>query len=629
LRNLPTNPERLGDVLVEELDYDPGFAPFDLNLQIAPMNGEFRCALDYNTDLFDSSTAHQILAHYRNLLQAIVRCPRSAISALPLLNEAERRRILVDWNRTDCEHPAGETIHGAFEQQCLHTPDQVALRYGDQQVTYRELNQQAERIAARLRQLGVAPESIVAVCLDRSPSLVASLLGILKAGSAFLAIEPGSPEHRLAFLLADSGASLLITEQRRLPAFPQQLPQLLLIDRDGESIASANGDNSSIDGRPDNLAYLIYTSGSTGNPNGVFAPHRGLLNRLRWMWARYPYKEGEVCCQKTSLAFVDSIAEIFGPLLAGVPLVIIPEETRTGSPLELLRMLEECGITRLVAVPGVLAALLDGIRSLGWAPARLKYWISSGDILPAELASQFAQLVPRGILLNLYGSTEVAADVAFYEVSADTHLGPIPIGRPIANTKIYVLDGHMQPVPIGVSGELYVGGAGLARGYSNQPELTAQRFVPDPFGPPGSRLFKTGDLARYRADGNLQFLGRIDRQLKVRGCRVEPEGVEAELLRHPAVRSAAVSGQKSERGEICLVAFVVRSEDSIMGATELRQHLAKRLPDYMVPSHFKLLDELPRLPNGKLDRDALPTCGSLLKKVLHARRLTIESKLGL
>lgn len=609
LRNLPFESVRLPGLQIEPVEFDPKVAQFDLVLDISAAGDGLRAVLDYNTDLFDQATARRMLGHYRTLLEGIVQDPGARIAALPLLTGAQRRQVLVEWSGAARDCPPGPSIPELFQAQAERTPDRVAVTFGSEQITYRELNRRTNQLARKLRSLGVGPEAVAGVCVERSPRAVVALLAILKAGCAFLPLDPRCPKERLAFLLEDARAPVLVTEQRLLASLPERLPHLLSLDAGWDEIARESPDNLPSQCPPESLAYVVYTSGSTGRPKGVLGLHQGLLNRLHWMWAAYPYEAGEVCCQKTALSFVDSIAEIFGPLLQGVPLVILSDDAVKGSPLELIRLLERNGITRIILVPSLLASLLDGLASLGHAPPRLKYWVSSGEALTSEMAARFGRLVPQAVLINLYGSSEVSADVTWYEVAPNQAPNPVPIGRPIANTQVYILDSHLEPVPAGVPGELYVGGAGLARGYLNLPELTAERFIANPFGGPGSRLFRTGDLGRYRPDGNIEFLGRADDQVKVRGCRVEPAEVEAALARHPAVKAAAAAVREGESGEGRLVAYVVRGRENGVTAADLRSFLKSKLPEYMTPSHFVFLDTLPRLPNGKVDRRALPDPG--------------------
>jgi amino acid adenylation domain-containing protein len=474
--------------------------------------------------------------------------------------------------------------------------------------------------------------------------MVVGLLGVLKAGGAYVPLDPAYPEERLAFMLQDAQVSILLStakvvedrgwriEDRDGPIslFNSQL-DVILLDRHWQEAEVANTENPVSGVSADNAAYVIYTSGSTGVPKGVVGLHRAALNRFAWMWRRYPFGSKEVCCVKTSLSFVDSVWEIFGPLLQGVPLVIAPDEVAR-EPRRLIGFLAAERVTRIVLVPSLLTAFLDDGASLQRKLPKLLWWTSSGEELPAGLARRFKKSHPRAVLLNLYGSAEVAADVTCFEYRGSA-IGAIwasvPIGRPIANTQIYLLDAHGQPVPVGIAGELYVGGAGLARGYWQRPELSAEKFIANPFSDdPNSQLFRTGDRARYLPDGNIEYLGRADRQVKMRGQRVELAEIEAALCRNPLVRQCAVvANEESVNSKFqitdskfqiadcrfqnanfvgALLAYVVPREAKAPDAAELRKFLRKTLPEFMLPSRFVTLERLPLLPNGKVDRRSLP-----------------------
>lgn len=517
-------------------------------------------------------------------------------------------RVPGEWNATAVDYPGEQAVHQLFEQQVKRAPDAIALVYEGQQLTFRDLNRRTNQLARHLRRLGIGPEMLVGVGLERCPAMVVALLGILKAGGAYVPLDPAYPAERLAFMLADARPAVLLTREPLLARFPTY-EQVVCLDTGWSAIALLSdedtGDAGDIGG--DNLLYALYTSGSTGQPKGVTGTHRAAINRFCWMWTTYPFEPGEVCCQKTSLSFVDSVWEIFGPLLQGIPSVIIPDAL-VRDPQQLIQTLAAQGVTRIVLVPSLLRALLEATPNVRERLPGLKYWVCSGEALPVELALRFRERMPQSILLNLYGSSEVAADVTCYDVREyQPSLASIPIGRPIANTRIYVLDEQMQPVPVGVPGELYAGGDGLARGYLHRPALTATRFVPDPFsGKAGARLYKTGDRVRYLPDGNIEYLGRLDHQVKLRGMRVELSEIESALLRHPAVRQVVVMAREDVPGETRLVAYLVLREEQSAMTDNLRNHALQYLPDYMLPSAFVMLAALPLTPNGKVDRQALP-----------------------
>ncbi len=582
LRNLPAETRGFGEVAVEPVEFDPGVAPFDLVLDVQPEGGALRCVLDYNADIFERSTARRMLRHYRTLLEAIASDPGARVSRLPIMAEAELSEVLAG---ASGPRPPGEpstALVRRFEAQAARMPSRPALIHGEESISYEQLNGRANRLARELQSRGVGPETIAGIQIERGPSYIVAMLAVLKAGGAFLPLDPNYPQARLAFMAADARPVAIVTGD--------------------EQGAGRSEENVYVEADPGGLAYTIYTSGSTGEPKGVLGLHQGLTARLEWMWRRYPFEHGEVCCQKTATGFVDSICEILGPLLQGVPLVIFGDEVVKGSPLGFVRALDRERVTRIVAVPAQLANLLDAIESLGATLPALKYCFSSGEALPSELARRFTRLLPHVRLVNLYGSSEVSADATCYEIVSDAIPDPVPIGRPISGASAYVLSPDLQPVPAGVAGELCIGGAIVARGYLNRPELTSERFIADPFGPPGATLFRTGDLARVNTSGEIEFLGRIDDQVKIRGCRVEPGEIEAVLLRHQDVSACAVAARADERGDCRLVAWIVPRDGT---APDLRPELAAWLPEYMVPSEFVTVSALPLQPNGKVDRRAL------------------------
>jgi amino acid adenylation domain-containing protein len=496
-----------------------------------------------------------------------------------------------------------------FEARANRSPKRIAVTYGADHLTFGELNARSNQLARILLSSGLKQSDIIGVCLERSPSYIVAILAVLKTGCAFLPLDPRYPRARLDFMLRDSGAPALVTASQFVSRFDS--PPRTVLNVEEKAAESEGPDNPGIATGPDSPAYAVYTSGSTGKPKGVLCPQAGLLNRLTWMWEQFPYQPDETSCQIIALSFVDSIYEIFCPLLQGVEIVILPDEIVRGSSVELMRALDRNAITRVITVPSVLSYWLQAIASLKPAVFPLKYCFVSGEVLLGPLAVRLRETLPNARLINFYGSAELSHHATWFEVTGSPEKSAeksIPIGRPIANTQAYVLDSQMQPVPPGTPGELYMGGSGLARGYLNLPELTAQRFVENPF-EAGSRLFKTGDLCRALPDGNLEHLGRMDQQVKIRGCRIEPAEVEAALKMHAGVREAVVGGRANERGEQQLVAWVVPQQAGFVTPTELRYFLELSLPDYSVPSQFVFLSALPRLPNNKVNRRELPEPG--------------------
>ncbi|AUS99564.1 non-ribosomal peptide synthetase [Nostoc sp. CENA543] len=598
LQNAPMSEIELSGLNLSLLENDNGTAKFDLTLFMEETAAGIVGTFEYSTDLFEADTIQRMAQHLQILLAGIISDSQQQLWELPLLSEAEKTQ-LATWNNTQVAYPQ-ECIHELFVAQVERTPDAVAVVCGAEKLTYKELNQRANQLAHYLQKLGVGKEVLVGICVERSLDTIVGLLGILKAGGAYLPLDPAYPQQRLAFMLADAGVSFVICHESFVDRFDKMT--VVCIDTEWHQIAQTSQENPVSGTTAENLAYVIYTSGSTGKPKGVLGLHQGAVNRFHWMWETYPFTEGEVCCQKTSLNFVDSVWEIFGALLQGVKTVIIGDRT-VKDPQQFIATLAQHDVTRLVLVPSLLRVLLDS-RDLQARLPKLKLWVTSGEALSIDLLQQFRQTLPDSTLLNLYGSSEVSADVTCYSITPPEPLPErVAIGRAIANTQIHLLDQYLQPVPIGVTGEVYVSGAGLARGYIHQPELTADKFISKA----GITLYKTGDLARYLADGNLEFLGRIDNQVKLRGFRVELGEIAAILRQYPKIKEAVVVVKEEQQQ---LIAYVV-SEDKEVIISELQNLLKEKLPAYMLPSVFVILETLPLLPNGKVDYQSLPIPGGV------------------
>ena len=604
VQNAPRTEAQFGGLSLEPWGEGPKTTHVDLEVYVREEQRGIGCVFVYATDLFEPETIQRLMKHYELLLEAVVTDPNRTLSELSLLMNAERQQLLVDWNKTGIEYPE-KSIAQLFEEQAARQEAAIAVTYNGESLTYAELNERANRLAHYLLALGVGAETRVGLCMDRSLDFVVGLLGIFKAGGTYVPLDPAYPAVRLEYMVADAGVKLLLTHSSLAKNWRGKGLRLVELDRCGEEIGSQSGSNPSLITSPDNLAYVLYTSGSTGRPKGVASSHRASINRFEWMWRAYPFAAGDVCCQKTSISFVDSFWEIFGPLLQGVPLVIIDDDT-TKDPAQLVAALSHHKVSRLLLVPSLLRAIVETEDDLAERLDHLRYCICSGEILPVELATAFRQKLPHTVLLNLYGSSEVAADVTGYEVTTTDGLRSVPIGKPIANTQTYILDQQLQPVPIGVAGDLYIAGAGLARGYLNSPELTAEKFIPNQFSRTGARMFRTGDVARYLRDGNIEFLGRHDHQVKIRGFRIETDEIELALKEHPNVRNAVVLAQELNSSEKRLVAYLVLQAKQKITIEELRRHLQESLPDYMIPSTFVVLDELPLTGSGKVDRQQLP-----------------------
>lgn len=610
-------------------DIPTGASKLDLYIDVGESANGIHGPVTYNPDIFEAAAITRMMDHWRTLLVAAADEPETRLSKLPILTERERDEVLVEWNATESEYPQDKCIHHLFSEQCRRTPDAAALLHGGETYSFRVLDDTSNHIATSLRSAGVASGSRVAVCLERSPEFVAAALAIFKIGAAYVPLDPSYPADRLAFMLEDCGPSAIVTTGRLLDRLHNFRVSVVCLD--GGTFKGSGDENSKtieVTTDSESAAYVIYTSGSTGEPRGVVGSHRACLNRFSWMWREYPFVAGEVCCHKTNLSFVDSVWEIFGPLLAGVPNLIIPGEA-VRDPEKLLQMLAANRVTRIVVVPSLLRSLLDHAPNLGERLPHLKLWSCSGEVLSVELAARFRVAHPTARLLNIYGSSEVAADVTCYEVSHLGGLSSVPIGKPISNTQVYILDRYSNPLPAGIGGEIYVGGAGLAVGYWKRPDLTKERFVESPLNR-GETLFRTGDLGRWRATGDIEYLGRADTQVKLRGMRLELGEVEAVLAGYDKVREAAValSGEEDERR---LTAYVTAWGGAVPCVEELRRYLRTKLPEHMIPSEYVLLDRLPLLPSGKVDRKALATTpGKVLRdeKDICPPRTQLEKKLG-
>ena len=535
-------------------------AMFELYLNVAEQDGELLCECDHSSDLFDGATVRRWLGHYRTLLEAAVETPDAPVWTLPLMDPAERARVLTEWNATATVYPLeGSTLHGGVEAQAQRTPDAVALVCEGQQISYRELDRRANQLANFLRGQDVGPETLVGICLERSVDMVVGLLGILKAGGAYVPMDPDYPAERLTFMLTDAKAPVLLTQENILARLPApDGARVVCLDTDWSVIAQEDETAPAANVGSDHLAYVIYTSGSTGKPKGAMNTHRGICNRLFWMQDAYRLDASDRVMQKTPFSFDVSVWEFFWPLMTGAAMVIARPRGHQDNQY-MARLVAEQAVTTMHFVPPMLALFLEE-RGLAETCRSLRQVICSGEALPFELQERFFDVFTdeRVKLHNLYGPTEAAVDVTFWECQRGGGDNVVPIGRPIANTQIYLLDPHGQPVPVGVPGELYIGGAGVGRGYLGRPELTAEKFVPDPFSEyPQARLYKTGDSARWREDGQIIYLGRLDGQVKVRGFRIELGEIEAAIQSHPGVRESVVVVREDTPGERRLAAYVV------------------------------------------------------------------------
>ncbi|WP_416196956.1 amino acid adenylation domain-containing protein [Pseudomonas sp. Teo4] len=586
---------------VQPVQRDERSAQFDLSLDTVESATGLVASLTYATDLFDRASAERLLRHWQNLLQGVVANPVERVQALPLCDAVELQQLVHGYNDTFVDYPSDTCVHTLIEAQAQKTPDAVALVFGERQLSYRELNGQANQLAHQLIGQGVGPDVLVGICVERSLEMVVSLLAVLKAGGAYVPLDPEYPRERLAYMFEDSGIALLLTQSH----LRDQLPvpgsvRALNVDEQGHLACSTEA--TGVQPQPENLAYVIYTSGSTGKPKGAGNRHKALTNRLCWMQQAYGLSATDAVLQKTPFSFDVSVWEFFWPLMVGARLVVAaPGDHR--EPARLVRLIEQQNITTLHFVPSMLQVFLqdEGVSRC----TSLSRIVCSGEALQVDAQQQVFAKLPNAGLYNLYGPTEAAIDVTHW-TCRDEGLDSVPIGQPIANLGTYVLADDLSPLPAGLVGELYLGGEGLARGYHRRPGLTAERFVASPFGT-GQRLYRTGDLARQRADGVIEYMGRIDHQVKIRGLRIEQGEIEARLLEQEEVREAAVLAVGTG-ADMQLAAYVVAHQaDSAQLVEQLKARLRTLLPDYMVPTHMVLLASLPLSPNGKLDRKALPT----------------------
>ena len=608
LQNAPNAGLEFKRLSVSPVRLDTETAKFDLTLSIHETPPGLSGALQYNTDLFDNATVTRMIGHFQILLKGIVADPDQRISDLPMLTQAEWHQLLVEWNDTKTDYPRDKCIHELFETQVEKTPDAIALVFEDQQLTYRELNTRANQLASYLQKLGVGPEVLVGLCVERSVEMVIGMLGILKAGAAYVPLDPGYPRERLAFMLADTQAPVLITTQRLLEGLPNHAGRIVCLDAEWDRMAHQAQQEPVSKVTPANLAYAIYTSGSSGQPKAVAMSHRSLCNLLSWQLQTSTHFTPVRTLQFASLSFDVSFQEIFATFYSGGTLALISEELRRDA-VGWLHYLRDHSVERLFLPFVALQQLAETAAHERIVPESLREIITAGEQLhiTQPIISLFNKLKDC-TLHNQYGPSESHVVTAFTLTGpSDTWPSLPPIGRPMSNTQIFLLDRYLNPAPVGVAAELCIGGESLARDYLNRPKLTDEKFIPDPFSTkPGARLYKTGDLARYLPDGNIEFLGRIDNQVKIRGYRIELGEIEAVLAEHPRVRESIVIVGEGSAGDKRLVAYIVPRE-SAPTTNELRAHLKAKLPDYMVPSAFVFLDMLPLTSNGKVDHRALPS----------------------
>ena len=599
------------------MDPQAGTAKFDLTLQLADSGQAIEGGIEYRTDLFDQASMRQLAASLSVLLQEIARHPDQSIATLDLLPPAERQRILVDWNATELDFPRDSAIHRLFEQQAEKTPDAVAVIFGTEEITYRDLNRRANRLAHHLIGRGVRPEVCVGICLHRSIDMIAAMLAILKAGGAYVPLDPAYPAARLVYMMEDSGLLTVVSEKALLPLLGARETQAIALDRDAQDIAAGAEHNPNLLVGPANLAYVIYTSGSTGRPKGVAIEHHSVVSLLHWGRETFSPEALRFMLASTSISFDISVFEIFLPLSFGHAIVLAEDA------LALPHLPSAARITFLNTVPTTMGALI-GSNAL---PPSVQCVNLAGEPFPSSLVEQIQTVLPSAEIVDSYGPTETTV----YSTSNRRHRGePATIGRPLANTQIYILDANLQAVPPGIPGQIYIGGEGVARGYLGQPELTADRFLTLDHLPQPNRVYRTGDLGKYHADGKIEFSGRMDQQVKIRGFRIELGEIESALLKHPQVADAAVFVHHDELLGAALVAFVQPKQNESIDPAQLLAFERERLPAYMVASQLFVLERFPLTPSGKVDRKAMAASIERPKTedaILQAPRDDVEREL--
>ncbi|HEX7317497.1 MAG TPA: amino acid adenylation domain-containing protein [Pyrinomonadaceae bacterium] len=601
-------PREAGGVTLSVVRQHSHFDRFKVKLNCLEQEQALRLELEYDSSLLAPESADRLSAQFARLLSSATEAPERAVGELELVAEDELRRLLVEFNDTARDYPKEKCVQQLFEAQAARTPERAAVVFGGFELSYRELNARANQLAAHLRTLGVGPEVLVAVHMERSAEMVVAILGVLKAGAAYVPLDLTYPQERLAFMMEDARVAVLLTQEHLAGRLPAHQAQVVSVDSDWPTIDAQADTDAPNRALPDNTAYVIYTSGSTGRPKGVAVTHQGLVNYLSWCVPAYGAGEGAGAPVHSPLGFDLTVTSLFAPLLAGQSAVLLTEEEGVEGLASTLR---ERGDYSLVKITPSHLEVLNQLLTPEQLRGTARALIIGGEALSGETLHNWRAAAPEVRLVNEYGPTETVVGCCVYEVAAgDVFAGTVPVGRPIANTQLYILDAYLRPVPAGVAGELFIGGDGLARGYLGRPGLTAERFLPNPFAQShGARVYRTGDLARHLPDGNIEYLGRTDHQVKVRGFRVELGEIEAALWQHEAVREAVVVARQDVPGDTRLVAYVVPRQEQQFSTQELRAALRESLPEYMVPGAIVTLRALPLTLNGKVDRAALPAPG--------------------
>jgi amino acid adenylation domain-containing protein len=597
LQNAPLPQMQLGEAKLEPINVSSGTSKFDLTMSLEEKRGGIEGYLEYSSELFEEQTIHRMIGHYRVLIEGLLDNEQAAIDDLPMLTDVEREQLIVEWNETGAEYP-NLCIHELFQQRVDISPEAIAVVTGGPCLTYRGLDLQSNQMAQHLRSLGVGPGTIVGMYLERSVEVIVCMLGILKAGGTYLPLDLAAPQERITFMLNDAGADVLLTDSALQDQLPQSQARVVYLDRDKQAIANLPQTAPASDVPDQQLAYVMYTSGSTGRPKGVCIPHQAVV-RLALASSYINITPDDTVLHLAPVSFDAVTFEIWAALLNGACVAIA--DAGTLSLEELGRFIQQHRITTSWLTAPLFHEMAEnrlddmtGLRNL----------LAGGDVLSPRHVRRVQQAMPECRMINGYGPTENTTFTCCGVINELRDGAPVPIGRPIDNTQVYLLDRNLQPVPIGAAGELYTGGDGLAHGYLGNPEMTAEKFIPNPFGAPGTRLYRTGDLARYLPDGNIVFLGRLDFQVKIRGFRIELGEIQSALELLPAVSQSIVIAHQDSSGDKRLVAYLLTHQS--ISIAEIRDALRQRLPDYMIPSVFIILEAMPLTPNGKIDRQALP-----------------------
>ena len=597
LQNAPMDALQLSGLRLRAVETETKTAKGDMYFSLVEQEGALRGRVEYNTDLFDRATIQRMLEHYQVLLEAAVADPAQKVSALPLLRPEEREQLITGWNATKFDYPRRLCLHQLFEQHAARTPSAIACEYEDQQLSYGELNARANQVAHFLQSLGIGPGQRVGIFVERSLAMMVGLLGIQKSGAAYVPLDPSYPQERIRLTLDDAQVPVLLTQQSLVDSMPEHQAEVVMLDADWDSKFAIAKHKSRDSVTPNDLVYVIFTSGSTGRPKGVQVPHGAVVNLLTFMAHELRMGPDDVFPALASFAFDMCIPELYLALVSGGR-VVIGNRHLAANGEELADMLRKTNATIVHATPTTWSLLLEA----GFTGKGLKRVIGA-EPLPRELCTRLLTADPS--LYNFYGPTETTVWSAFHHFRSPDEL--IVVGRPLANTQIYILDKNLQPAPIGVPGEIHIGGDGVTHGYLKRPELTAEKFIPDPFSDnPKAKMYKTGDLGRFFADGRIEFQGRADNQVKVRGYRIELGEIESALGRHPAVQECVVIAREDVEGDKRLVGYVIAAANQKINANELRAWVKDRLPEYMVPVAFVEMPRLPLSPNGKVDRRNLP-----------------------